>query len=109
MDLNSYISLFIPTKDAEGRDLVRWKRNQVLKVVEFFFLEQFGYFTEYDVRGVGKMENISVIEDITIVQAFYEGEDNAVLVKVGELAAMVKKKLNQDAVTIEQNGGISFA
>ena len=108
MDLNGYISLFIPTKDTNGRDLVVRKRAVVLHAVEVFFLDSFGGFTEYQAKCGWRTKNKFIIEDITIVQAFYEGEDKEVLAKVSFLAEVVKKKLNQDAVKIEMNGGISF-
>jgi hypothetical protein len=108
MDLNGYISLYIPSKDVDGRDLVVMKRAEVLSVVKIFLLRNYGGFTEYEAKRGLKIDGKTVIEEITIVQVFYEGEDNSVLVKVGLLAAFVKRRLNQGEVMVEQNGGISF-
>jgi hypothetical protein len=108
MDLDQYISLYIPTKGADGRDLVAWKRFSVLKKIKQEMCDHFGGYTAYEAEGGWKSGKTYVYEDITVIQSFYRGPGAEALQFVKVLAGYVKKKLAQEAVTVEQNGGISF-
>ena len=108
MDLNEYISIYIPSKDPNGRDLVAWKRFQVLKKIKRLMCDQFGGYTAYDAEGGWKSGNTYIYEDITVIKCFYKSTGTEALQFVKVLAEYVKKKLGQEAVTVEQNGGIDF-
>jgi hypothetical protein len=108
MDLDQYISLYIPTKGADGRDLVAWKRFSVLKKMKQEMCDHFGGYTAYEAEGGWKSGKTYVYEDITVIQCFYRSPREEALQFVTMLAEYVKKKLGQEAVTVEQNGGIDF-
>jgi hypothetical protein len=108
MDLNRYVGIYIPTKDPNGRNLVAWKRFQVLKKIKRLMCDQFRGYIAYDAEEGWKSGNTYIYEDITVIKCFYEDSDEGALQFVKVLAEYVKKKLGQDAVVVEQNGGISF-
>lgn len=108
MDLNGYVAVYIPTKDIEGNLLREMEYNIALKEVEVGFSQAFGSFTVYEVKGGWEGVNGLVIEDITVVKAFYKAKDEVALAEATRLAKIVKQRLRQEAVTIEMNGGISF-
>lgn len=91
MDLDGNISLYIPSKNAEGRDLVTVKRDRVLKEVEIDFADAFGGFTMYEAIGGGQSGRKLMLEPITVVKAFYECSNEEALKRVTEPAQMVKK------------------
>ena len=108
MELDQYVAIYIPTKDPTGRDLVAWKRFSILKKVKQVMCDNFGGYTAYDAEGGWKRGNTYIFEDITIIKCFYRSTGAEALRFVTVLAEYVKKKLGQEAVRIEQNGGISF-
>lgn len=92
-----------------GRDLVTWKRKNVLENVERRMAEVFGGFTEYETIGGWQSGKKLMKERVTILKVFYNAaEVTAPFSIVEKLARLVKLRLNQEAVTIEQDGGISF-
>lgn len=108
-DLDKYIAIYIPTKDAKGEDLNYVTRANRLKDVRKEFARAFGGFTEYEAIGGWESNGKVVIEPITIVKSFYSaGSDRYAYQLARTLALVIKTDLKQEAVTIEQNGGLSF-
>lgn len=108
MDLDKYVAVYIPTKDAKGEDLNLVTRANRLKDVRKEFARAFGGFTEYEALGGWGSNGKVIIEPITIIKSFYSGDDLPASQLARTLALVIKHDLKQEAVTIEQNGGISF-
>lgn len=109
MDLDKYIAVYIPTKDAKGEDLNLVTRANCLKDVRKEFSHAFGGFTEYEALGGWVSDSGKVVTvKMTIVKSFYCGEDARTFRFARALALAIKYDLKQEAVSIEQNGGISF-
>ena len=108
-DLNKYIAIYIPSKDAKADLVAPVSRKRILEDVEKQFLAAFGGFTEYEATGGWTLDSgKNVLEAITIVKSFYIGQDAAPFRLARTLALVIKLDLKQEAVTIEQNGEISF-
>lgn len=108
MDLDNYVAVYVPTKDAKGEDLNLVTRANRLKDVRKEFARAFGGFTEYEALGGWESNGKVIVEPVTIVKAFYSGDNLPASQLVRTLALVIKYDLKQEAVTVEQNGGISF-
>jgi len=108
--MNKYIALYISSLDSEGKKINAAKRTATLERVEKAFIGYFEGFTETEAIGGWSGESGKVIkEKITIVKSFYEMQSNAtVRAKVRKLAEGVKKDLNQECVSVEQNGDLEL-
>ena len=108
--MNKYIALYVPSLDSGGKKINVDKRITALERVEKAFIQQYEGFTETEATGGWSGESGKVIkEKITIVKSFYEMQSDAtVRTKVRKLAEEVKKDLNQECVSVEQNGNLIF-
>jgi len=108
--MNKYIALYVPSLNSEGKEIRQERREATLEHVENMFIERFEGFTEYEVIGGWKGESGEVIkEEITIVKSFYEMQSDATVARqTRELAERVKDELEQECVSVEQNGTLVF-
>ena len=109
MVLSGYIAVYVPTKDLNGRELPYRYRGKTLLMVEARFVKAFGGFTEYEAKGGWENEKGKIIkESVTVVKSFYMCEDKFAYAEGHSIALMVKERLSQECVTLEQNGTVSF-
>jgi len=108
-DLNKYIAVYIPTKDAKGESTNDEVRTKLYWDVQKQFAEAFGNFTQYETFGgrIGDKGDL-ITERVTIIKSFYDGADGVPFRFARTLALVIKWDMKQEAVTIEQNGGITF-
>jgi hypothetical protein len=104
------IALYIPSKDGNGKLIDEKKRAVILSKVENDFLKRFERVTETEAVGLWKSHSgLITRERITIVRSYYDIQYNDTVRKgVKKVAEMVKTMLNQDCVSLEQNGDLEF-
>lgn len=109
MKLKGYIAIYIPSKDKDGNLLYSVQRREWITKATVTMSSMFGGVTSYEVEGSWVSdEGVLMTEDVSVLKSFYSGSDETSRHIVTELALAIKKDLRQDAVTIEQNGGVDF-
>jgi hypothetical protein len=105
--LDHFFAIYVPSHTREGTP---FDNTAVVEQVETSFAQTFGGSTSYLARGSWLTSNGALIQDnITVVKSFTTKE---VFTKqtfhITSLAEELKIELNQEAVSLETQNGLTF-
>lgn len=107
--LSHKIAIYIPStingnQPASADLIAKWVRTSKIKLANLF-----GGFTAYNSQGGYYSTEHGLIEEkVTIVQSFTDEEGLTKLDKVKELAVEIANEMNQEVVSVEVDGTLSF-
>lgn len=109
MLLSHNVAIYVPSRDKQGEMQPAPLVSAIVDAVQRHLASRFGGFTTFDAMGGYMMSSGEMhAEPIKVIRSFASGLSDADLSFARDLAAMVAVKLDQECVSLEIDGALTF-